>query len=668
PPHPAPAAASEPEPHPGSTPAPAPGPAPDALTIARELFTQGNTLRQGDDCEQALVFYLKSRAVAANAPATMNAGYCLDQLGRPDEALEMYESVLVGFSEKLTSEQRKLIGPVMQALRAKVGELDLVANVDGILVVDGRHRATLPLLAPLHVLPGKHRIQVQKAGFAPFSTEVVVAAGDTARVSARLTPLVASGLVVVEAPGAAGASLYVDGALVGALPFSGRLSPGKHTVWTERGDEGSAPDEITVMEGQTVRLTPALEPLGPTTRITADPPNATIRIDRVPTPASRWQGRLPTGTYVIEITADGHFPAKRTIEITATGSGSFDVGLRANREDPFWSRGKPVDIDEAATRLAKDVASGYEPLRSGSLGRLAVLRFDEIGDTARQNELGWVAAELVGTRLVANHRIPLAAEGHAARAPVGAAPAGLDALEPRQASELATKLGAQGVIAGSISETGGDFVILVRLLDLRTGTVVASSSARVRRGALVALAEDAIVRRTRSGAIYRSFLPGWGQFYNGKPHQAKGYVVAFGALAAGAATGVGAALARHWDNVRFDYESGEPVPAGEGYCLSNRSLDAVAYDYCAERREHAETLRDHYQVMAIASGGVLGAFWLYGIVDAAIHGEDYEGVEFDAASRRERTGPGRRAFVATPMFDPRRGDPVGVQGRWAIRF
>src|SRR5262245_1540489 len=74
-----------------------PSPATDAtasaacerLAEAKRWFRQGNALREAGDYERALEFYQRSRALVASAPNTINAAFCLDRLGRYDEALEL---------------------------------------------------------------------------------------------------------------------------------------------------------------------------------------------------------------------------------------------------------------------------------------------------------------------------------------------------------------------------------------------------------------------------------------------------------------------------------------------------------------------------------------------------------------------------------------------------
>ena len=77
-----------------------------AAERAKVLFLQGNELRRAGDHEGALVLYEKSRSLVPRVPNSLNAAYCLDQLGRFDEALERYEELLTTFRNDLTDQDR----------------------------------------------------------------------------------------------------------------------------------------------------------------------------------------------------------------------------------------------------------------------------------------------------------------------------------------------------------------------------------------------------------------------------------------------------------------------------------------------------------------------------------------------------------------------------------
>jgi hypothetical protein len=100
-------------------------PTPAQLEEAKRLFREGNELRRTGDCERALELYLRSRAIVASVPNTINTAFCLNELKRYDEALELYEELMVRFSAELSEEDRLSLSPVMNTLRQQTASLDI---------------------------------------------------------------------------------------------------------------------------------------------------------------------------------------------------------------------------------------------------------------------------------------------------------------------------------------------------------------------------------------------------------------------------------------------------------------------------------------------------------------------------------------------------------------
>ena len=215
-----------------TVPAPASGPTPAAIEEAKRLFEQGESLRSAGQFQAALEAYLKSRALAPRASNTLNAAVCLHGLKRYDEAYDLFEEALSKYPEaQLAKEARDSAKKTMADIETKVGRIDISANVDGTLVIDGRNRGKLPLIAAVRVMPGKRVVRILRDGFETFEKIVEVTERATVSVDAKLKALTSAGRLRIE--GAAdieGASVTVDGAAVGALPWEGTLAPGPHLV------------------------------------------------------------------------------------------------------------------------------------------------------------------------------------------------------------------------------------------------------------------------------------------------------------------------------------------------------------------------------------------------------------------------------------------------------
>lgn len=319
-------------------PAPQPPPTEAALEAAKDFFRKGNAEMDAGNHERALEFFQQSRAQVPSIANTNNAALALEKLGRLDEALELYEHLLSAFATRLTSEERTAISNKVAALRGQIGTLEVSANVDGILVIDGKKRGTVPLAAPLRVLPGPHVVRVIKDGYSPAEATVSVVAGQSARVDLKLEALTAVGrLQVTDASGAAGVEVLVDGAPVGQTPWEGSLGPGRHLVALQGKEVGTAPVAITVLVGQVVKAELKAVRLGPPLSVVFEPITARVTLDGVEVGSGPWRGRLPAGEHTFEGHEEGYFPA--TVQVGVARLTATET-LRLDDAHPRWRQAK----------------------------------------------------------------------------------------------------------------------------------------------------------------------------------------------------------------------------------------------------------------------------------------------------------------------------------------
>ncbi|MEP7121394.1 MAG: PEGA domain-containing protein [Byssovorax sp.] len=310
------------------------------LALAKDLFRKGVALLQADDVERALSFFLRSRAEQASAKNTGNAAICLSRLGRYDEALEMYEELLLRFSADLDAEDRATLIPAMAALRDKVGAIRVSASVDGLVVIDGRARGQLPFSAPVRVLGGAHTLRIFKDGYVAYEARVDVAIGTTLSVDARLAPLAGAGLLRVADPGSEGFEVFVDGSTVGYVPWEGTLGLGRHLVWIQKKDRGSSPSSVAIVEGQTALAQLPVADLGPPLHIAISPPTAGILLDGVALGLGSWSGRLPVGGHRVVVSEEGY--RSRAIALVVQNKSLAEeqvkVDLAIDPESSRWPR------------------------------------------------------------------------------------------------------------------------------------------------------------------------------------------------------------------------------------------------------------------------------------------------------------------------------------------
>lgn len=164
--------------------------------------------------------------------------------------------------------------------------------------------------------------------------------------------------------------------------------------------------------------------------------------------------------------------------------------------------------------------------------RFAVVPFENAGQEAQERSLGLVVSDLIVTDLARDHRLGLVERSQVSKIMDELALQQSGAVDDKQALELGKLTGARGLIIGRVADAGEEFVVSARAVDGETGAVLVAEDMKIPKAELVAFSADAVVLRSRSGAMFRSVIvPGWGQSYNGQ--DTKGILIggATGALA-----------------------------------------------------------------------------------------------------------------------------------------
>ena len=188
----------------------------------------------------------------------------------------------------------------------------------------------------------------------------------------------------------------------------------------------------------------------------------------------------------------------------------------------------PEDLGNARGQLRH---LGYElakPLQAlpgeGRLQTLAVLAFTETGPESKKRELGKLVSAELATVLKRDHALNLVERERIDAALQEASLNELGLVDEKTAVKLGELLGAQALVIGTVSDAGDQFLVNARIVNTGNGAVFTTAQTSVPAGGLLTYANEAVVLRTRSGAVFRSLLlPGWGQFYNRQ--EPKGWVL-----------------------------------------------------------------------------------------------------------------------------------------------
>ena len=277
-------------------------------------------------------------------------------------------------------------------------------------------------------------------------------------------------------------------------------------------------------------------------------------------------------------------------------------------------------LDGRVRLLAEGLAVGLKRLPGDHRDqRFAVVPFENVGDEAQQRSLGLVVSELVVTDLARDHHLPLIE-----RAQLGAVMNELalqqsGAIDDAQVLQVGKLAGARALVVGRLSDVGAEFLVSVRAIDAETGTVIVADDVKLPKAELLAFSADAVVLKSRSGAMFRSMvLPGWGQSYNGD--DAKG--VMLGTLTVG--LGIGTLVAGG-------------LGAYNGFVVyPTAELDSAAADLnAADKGAFVRGVRasaDAQLTAAAVLGAATAIAWVVTVADAWVTGVDVDSL--DAAMAR----------------------------------
>lgn len=310
---------------------------------AKAHFEKGRQLSAEGAWSAALAEFLASRELYPTSGNTLGAASSLRKLARFDEALDMFELLLRDHAGALAFDVRTAAQREIVELRGLVGTVEIEgAEIGAAILVDGRGRGEYPAPSPLRVAAGSHVVRVSKEGFETFEARVDVAGNGTARVTAKLRPLAASGRLNVVERGGGALDVIVDGIRAGRTPWEGTLAPGEHVLLLSgEGELGTLPVTVTVKANDTARLTLAAERLTSRVRVEPEPITASVAIDAVALGQGTWEGRLRAGKHKIEIAAPGFATSVRDLQLVEGERAVVRVPLARDESSPFWRKPPP---------------------------------------------------------------------------------------------------------------------------------------------------------------------------------------------------------------------------------------------------------------------------------------------------------------------------------------
>jgi curli biogenesis system outer membrane secretion channel CsgG len=278
-------------------------------------------------------------------------------------------------------------------------------------------------------------------------------------------------------------------------------------------------------------------------------------------------------------------------------------------------------LDARMRRLSDKLARAIKGLPGDHRDQTyAVSAFDEAGEEVTQRRLGVVVGDMLLTNLARDHRFSLTERSQLKAVLDEQALAGLGAVDPEKAAEIGKLVGARALVVGDVSDSGESFIVNARVVDAETAKVLAGETAELPKEELIAFSADAVVLRSKAGALFRSAVaPGWGQVYNREPIKA---AVFGGSVAVLALTTIGVTTSAVITHGAYTDFTPSDLPAGTAATPQNIE-------------SHVSGLRESAGLQyttAATLGGITAAAWALTALEAYLSGTDVESL--DAALAR----------------------------------
>ncbi len=311
---------------------------------ARAAWERGTALFEAGQLEGALAEFLHSRSLHPTTGNTHDAAIALRELGRHDEAMTMFETLLREFPQ-LAADRRKSVTQELERLHENIGYVVVqTAEPNARVFVAGRERGRTPLSTPLRMRVGTHLVRIVKSGFVPIAKSITVTRHGQVSVPGRLVPLSKTGVLRVTSD-VAGATVLIDNVPTGITPWQGELRPGTHSVALRgQGNLGSEPAPAVVAADQTTSLALRLAALDCDLSIAPQPANASVALNGVSLGMGTWRGRTTCTPHRIEVSANDFITETRTVELALGQPKVETIELERNPDSETFRKSHPPRI------------------------------------------------------------------------------------------------------------------------------------------------------------------------------------------------------------------------------------------------------------------------------------------------------------------------------------
>lgn len=206
------------------------------------------------------------------------------------------------------------------------GKLNLVSTPVAEVFIDGNPRGSTPLTA-LELAPGRHRLLLRAPRYQAHEAELDIEGGGVVQtMEIRLEPGWAP---VSIRSNPAGAGILVDGQTAGRTPQTLEVGAGAHDLGLRLDGYAAWTDRINVTAGEPLELPEIrLLPADGLLRVGSQPAGAAVTVDGAFRGQTPLDLRLAPGKpHRVQLSAPGHRPAERSVELAAETSQTLSVSL-----------------------------------------------------------------------------------------------------------------------------------------------------------------------------------------------------------------------------------------------------------------------------------------------------------------------------------------------------
>jgi hypothetical protein len=171
----------------------------EARAHAKAAFERGVEEYAGGRYEQALGDFQEAYRIRPHPLVNVNIANCYDKLGRPLQAVALFEHFLE--SDVGSPAQRQEVSAALERLRKQVGKILVRVSPDGAAVtIDQGEQRTAPILEAIPLEAGNHNLTVSLEGYRSAQRPLIVKGGTTLELTVTLEREGAPALAVVPSP------------------------------------------------------------------------------------------------------------------------------------------------------------------------------------------------------------------------------------------------------------------------------------------------------------------------------------------------------------------------------------------------------------------------------------------------------------------------------------